>query len=176
MSVNERLFLLESELGILATALRPMQGSNVDPERVLRRADFDQRFIAIATITSGGEMTPIIGEIDRRPEPTAAGMEHIASGRTLVSTVEQTDQPAGVFMTMALDPMEPSAGLLTSEVSLPYLWTGGVGDPSPGGIEVSVFDDNNRLLFSSFPGTSTLSEEILPELLEEEPIGDFEWS
>jgi hypothetical protein len=176
MSVHERLFLLESELGILATAVRPLQGGEVDPDRVLRRANFNERFNAIATINSDGVASTILGEIDRRPEPTAEELEHIASGRTLVSTVEQSERPAAVFLTMSLDQEDLSAGLLTAEISLPFLWTGGVGDATPGGMEVSVFDEQNRLLFSSFPGSSSVGEDILSQLSEEEPIGEFEWS
>jgi putative nucleotidyltransferase with HDIG domain len=176
MSVNERLFLLESELGILATALRPQQDQSLEPERVLRRADFNERFNTIALIDGDGAHVPILGEIARRPEPSGAELEHLASGRTLVSTVGQTDDPAAVYLTMPLDPQDLSLGYLTAGVSLNYLWTGGVGDTTPGGIEVSVFDDETRLLFSSFPGSGAMRDDLLYDLLEEEPIGDFEWS
>lgn len=176
MSVSERLFLLESELGIMASAIRQLQDENLEPERVLRRADFNERFNAIAVVDAEGDQESIVGAIERRHAPTTAELEHLASGRTLVSTVGQTDSPAAVFLTMPLETQDLSSGYLVADVSLPYLWTGGVGDPNPGGIEVSVFDNQNRLLFSSFPGSSALSEEILPSLLEDNPIGDFEWT
>ena len=44
----------------------------------------------------------------------------------------------------------------------------------PGGIEVSVYDSQNRVLFTSFPGTEDLGRDLLPGLLENEPIGDLE--
>ncbi len=174
MSVHERLFMLEAELEILQSTIRPAPGEPVDPEQLLRRSDFEQRFLAIASIDGEGRMTPIFGELEGLPERSAEEMNHISLGRTLVSTVAMTEQPAAVFLTTALDQDDLTAGLLTAKVSLPYLWTGDVGDVAPGGIEVSVFDEENRLLFTSFPGSSRIGDEILPEL--SESIGEFEWS
>jgi len=175
MSIHERLFLLESELEILASAIRPASGETVSPEHVLRRADFEQRFRAIASIDGEGRMEPIFGEVNRRPEPTAEEMDHLRLGRSLVSAIEMTERPAAVFLTTALDPEDLAAGFLTAEVSMVYLWTGGVGDATLGGVEVSVFDDQKRLLFTSFPGSAGIGDEILSEMADS-PIDEFEWS
>lgn len=123
-----------------------------------------ERFRALAVYTGAGELTPLSGVIDRWPPLEVEQKRHLRAGETVLTTWNNPGAAAHVFMRTALEPEEPSSGILIGEINAEYLWGTPAERPLPPMTELFVLDHAGEIIFSSLPELASFSEQQTSEM------------
>jgi len=160
LSIYERLLFLEAEMRMVASTLTTGAGTPIQTPAQGSGEDLTQRFTGLALVSDMGSYQVVFGRIEDPPEPTAGETQHISTGKTLVSSQYRPDLPSRMFMRMALDPQQPTQGILLGEMNPQYLW--GVGDENtlPPMTELCVLDHSITVLVCSLPGRISFPERV----------------
>lgn len=174
MFISERLLFLDTEMKMIASGLASARHtrSHALPEEF--NADLEPRFKGLIYSTEAGASLPLFGSMHNKPELTPQNMEHILSGRTLLSTTYYPDRSPNIFMVMLVDPNYPKRGILIGEINPLYLW--GVETESLwfSTAQFFVLDNANQVLFSTFPPSVALPQQAMVQITRN-TWGQFEW-
>lgn len=172
--ILERLFLLAAEQRIVASGLRASQSIEGDPASIVDiPEDLQNGFLSLALADDGIRL--FFGELDTVPELDDDARNHLSLGRAALTTRPLGGSGARAYMISALDPGDLDSGLVVGEISLDYLWTGGVLDLSAPDNYISIYDADGATLFSNLPAPVPLQD--LKDLGQEgADRADFEWT
>jgi HD-GYP domain-containing protein (c-di-GMP phosphodiesterase class II)/HAMP domain-containing protein len=162
LSVHERLLFLESQLGSVVSML-----DGAGRERWLEESAsvrMNEMFEGLAVVNSDGTLDVIYGEPPPVPRPTAAQLEHLRLGKTVLNTGAGD---GAIRMWRLLEPPQPTSGTLIGTVSHSYLWGLESGNLVPPETDICVYDDARRLLY----GTSDGCTEVQPDIVEQAASG-----
>ncbi|MCH7896593.1 MAG: HD domain-containing protein [candidate division NC10 bacterium] len=175
LSIYDRLLFLEAEMRMVASTLTTRTGTPTQTPSEDLRKDLTRRFIGLTLIRDSGRSTPLLGDIQNPPEPTAAEKRHFRAGNTVLSSQYRSDLTSRTFMRRPLDPQQPTRGALLAEINPSYLW--GVGDEStlPPMTELCVLDQSNTPLVCSLPGPISFPEPVTLDMTRSSS-GQFKWT
>lgn len=148
MSIYERLLLLRAEMRIVASHLAQYRQSiPVLPDGLTE--SLKEHFSGLALILESGSLVPLHRRIEKPPGLSESEAAHLQSGQALISHQTDPGSQLPLFMQVALDPEDMGRGILVGEINTSYLWE--IAEGRPPLTELSVLDNSNRMLFSSFP-------------------------
>ncbi len=175
LSIYERLLFLEATMKAVASNLATGTSPPIRAPSEEFGEDFTQRFTGLAVVRDGGSHTPLLRDIENPPEPSEAQKKHIRAGKTLLSSLHRPDRPSRIFMSIALDPQQPTRGIVLAEINPTYLWGIGVENTLPPMTDMCVLDQSNTVLVCSFPDPASLPPEAVQEMTRS-ASGRFAWS
>lgn len=169
----DRLMLVEAEMKRVSSFMVQKAGS---PREIISDNVYESRqqlFKSLSIIRSG-KSEEIIGESIENLQINPAQKKYLSTGGTLVFTAARKDLETSVYMSVYLDPKNPSKGRLLSEINPAYLWGLDEGEMPLEMTEVCILDQSRNVLFSS------LKQERLAALLRMVPTdrknpGYFTW-
>jgi HD-GYP domain-containing protein (c-di-GMP phosphodiesterase class II) len=150
MTLIERILILEDNLDTIIRSLVSNDDSTVNFTSPEFNARYKNRFISLALTGDNNQIITSFGAVQNRPGLTKKEKEHVRSGNTLVKTQSKAVNHGSVFMVRQLFNKKYGDALLFGEVNPGYFWKSKKFLPPT--TELFVFDENNELLFSSFPG------------------------
>jgi len=168
MSLYKRLSALEAALRARAAA-RGAAGDEVLDEELPRP------FTGLVLVTPDGRSVPLLGRVPDPPALTAEAREHLAAGKTVLSTQHAATGPARFLLSRALDRERPDQGILRGEVNAAYLWAFDDEPTLPPATTLIVLDPSGRPLFSSLRA-STPALAPVSEGARRGTAGRFGWS
>ena len=174
MGIYERVRYLEAEMRAVTYNVSGGLGTNTDAlaEGFVERPE--ERFKGIELVTDAGGHTPLFGHIPNPPEPTRDEMEHIISGKTVLSSQFRLQVPSRMFMMRTVDPENPGAGFFLGEIDTAFLWGIGHMNTLPPMTDLIVLDQSNNILISSLPGHVPLPAQVATKMNDSIPR-QFEW-
>jgi putative nucleotidyltransferase with HDIG domain len=168
--IAERLLLLEAELRITggrgALAATDASGDGDNPFAAAHFTALVQR--------DGATLTLFFGDVPILPALTAADYQHLASERTLLTAEPRSGQPPLVVLTRAVDPSDPTGGVLSAVVNPRFLWAGGA-DTLPRYNDLCVFNHAGAVLFCTRPSDGALPDAVRAQVAAG-GSGAFEWN
>jgi putative nucleotidyltransferase with HDIG domain len=171
MSIVERLFFLEEELKVFSPSLNKRPGASMHRPSEEYSGILKKHFKGLAQITDSGKCISFFGPSEH-PAAQSEGKKYLSSGKTLIVTQPGKDDCLHIYMLRAVDPQDPSQGILCGEIKPIYLW--GPRDTLPPMTEYCVLDDSNHVMHSTIPLPSSFHErsvlQMRPSLLRQ-----FEW-
>lgn len=173
-SIYERLLFLEAAMKTVTSNLGGEQGASIQGHSATFGEHLVDRFSGLAVVTVGGRSTPLLGDIENRPELSEAQRQHLRAGKTLVASVHRPDHPSRIFMSLPLDAQRPERGILLGEINPSYLWGIGAENTLPPMTEMCVLDQANTALICSFPNPVSLPPHAAQEMTRS-ASGRFEW-
>jgi putative nucleotidyltransferase with HDIG domain len=149
MAIYERLLTLEGEMKLFSShmVLGPRAANPTLPHDISE--NLTARFKGLALITETEKQVPYFGHIQNSPRLTAPEKDYIRSGQTLVTSQSNSDLPARIFMSRALDPKNPKRGFLLGEINIIYLWDLDEETSLPVMTELCVLDHSKNVLYCS---------------------------
>jgi len=170
-SIYERLLFLEGEMRLVAS--KTVVGTRAPSERFAE--DLATRFQGLTLVTDAGRQRPVFGRAPGVAEFGAAERQHLASGKTLISSQSRAGTPVRVFMSLLVEPQDPRRGVLVAEINTPYLW-GTVDEGAlPSLTELCILDQSSRPLFCS-PALPASFAAHVGQKTADSAVGQFEWS
>ena len=168
MTLYKRLLALEAELRARGSA--PGAGADEPLDEELQRP-----FTALALVTADGRSVPLLGGMAPPPALTAEEREHLAAGKSLLSSEPSRTGPARFLLVRALDRQRPDRGTLFGEVNPAYLWAFDDEPALPPATKLIVLDPAGRLLFSSLRASMPVPAEVARQT-RRGTAGYFAWS
>ena len=174
MGIYERMRYLEAEMRAVTYNVSGGLGTNTHAlaEGFVERPE--ERFKGIELVTDAGGHTPLFGHIPNPPEPTRDEMQHIISGKTVLSSQFRLQVPSRMFMMRTVDPENPGAGFFLGEIDTAFLWGIGHMNALPPMTDLIVLDQSNNILISSLPGHVPLPAQVATKMNDSVPR-QFEW-
>jgi len=175
MYIYERLLFLEAEMKMVAYRMNSTQRVVSPMPTEASNSNVEQHFNGFVLITDRETSKPLLGRVQNIHELTQPEKQHIRSGKTLISTsTYHGGDSTHIFMSMVLNPQQPSRGILLGEINATYLW--GIGDENPWipTAELCILDDANNILFSTLPPPLLFPEEFV-HTMNSNVSGQFEW-
>jgi len=174
MAIYERLLILEAEMALVSTQITQnphikMNNSSLDSSQRLER-----KFKGLWFVPEQSFPSILLGD-GQPPELSEQDYQHLRSGETTVFCRITPEQPARIFMAIKMTAPEFPASFFVAELDPGYLWTMGFEATLPYWVEFSVYDHENKLLFSSLPQESLWADRPNPV----RPLGEsglFAWS
>jgi len=173
MSIYERLLLLETSLQLvgsnLAAALSSGAANNLAQAPQLVAADIGaplsstaafkfpeilhqglaQQFSALVLVREGRPDFALIDHMPTIPAPEPQEMAHMKSGRSAIRVQQDARNQPQLILMRLIDPDHPRTGLLLGKARIAYLWGIGSANILPTLTQLSVLDDQQRVLASS---------------------------
>ncbi|NIO11737.1 MAG: GAF domain-containing protein, partial [Deltaproteobacteria bacterium] len=175
MTIYERLLFLEAEIGFVAVGFS--KGNLHDGKADLQKfgRNFAPRFSGLVIKSERNGVISLLRNIEALPDYTTAELQHLRTGKTLISSQYNETLPARVFMSRAVIPLEPERGILVGEINFPYVL--GIGDASAllPLTELCLLDQYARKLICSNEGSGA-SEEPVISALGRSQSHQFQWS
>ena len=177
MEILERILFVEAEMKMIASLYKALSGESVrwSTDTLVDRLEL--RLNGLALVADTGRYISLFGNIERWPEMSEGGAEHIASGKTLLTGRHSQGAPPRIFMRRLLDPKQPRDGILLAEINPHFIW--GVGEHGentfPPMTELCVLDESGKVLFSSIPTSVSFTDEISTRATQDR-AGFFDWS
>ncbi len=172
MATFERLSLLETEMKMIASTVRTGGEGGFPASHRGLAENLEQRFNGVETVTEDGRRVPVAGHIQNPPAINPEERQHILSGKTVVSTPSRSDSSTRVYMSCALDPQNPSRGILLAEINTSYLWN---VDTLPPQTELCVLDNSQSVLLCTPAIRSSFGDRV-PRKIISAAQGQFEWN
>jgi hypothetical protein len=100
-------------------------------------------------------------QLQRTGQPAPQSEEekkHLGSGKALVLTQPGGDNRLHIYMMRAVDPQDPTQGILCGEINSMYLWGLSEYDTLPSMTELCVLDKSNNVIYSTIPLTASFHE------------------
>jgi signal transduction histidine kinase len=173
VSLYQRLWLIRSELNIVAYNLRPQASAPQGGLSENSTESLKERFNGVILIRGADGVLPILGNVQDPPALSPAEKRHIQDDKALLSCRRGPDSAARIFMAVSLDPGQPEAGILLGEIKNAILWEASEGIPS--GAEIWVMDRTGYIFFTTAPGLVTNPARTFREITLAHS-GKFEWS
>jgi len=167
MSILDRLKALEAEMKVISSDPSAGRASTL-PATVVH---LQERFNGLALLTDAGGFETLLGRVRSPLTLTAAERQHLASGKTLLSSHSCSEAVACILMSRQLDSHLPTRGILVAEINTEYLWG---ADKLPLMTELWVLDQSNRVLFSSAATPPSFPEQVTRDMTRS-TSGQFEW-
>jgi putative nucleotidyltransferase with HDIG domain len=174
LSVHERLLFLESQLKSMASLLSDTPGSTMVVAGSSGRAN--EMFDGLAVAVGDGSLEMIYGLSPPPPHPTAAQLDHLRDGKTVLETAPNDTGGSKIRMWHMANPADPASGIVVGTISESYLWGLESGNLVPPDTEICIYDHNKTALYGTFPGCAGLKAEV--ELLAGQGLRgelDFSW-
>jgi putative nucleotidyltransferase with HDIG domain len=175
MYIYERLLFLEAEMKMVASVISTMQHTVSPTPAGEFTIDWEQHFRGFALINESGTPRSLLGRTQAISKLTQPEKRHILSGKAVISTSHQGAYPQrSIFMSILLDPQQPSSGVLVGEINPLYLW--GTSDENPWipAAELCILDHAQNILFSTLPPPLSFPEEVM-HTIDSHASGQFEW-
>lgn len=167
MSIVERLHTLDSRLERMAFWYE-RAGVYDLPRQEGGQEEHEDFFLGAAVISASGDVTPIYKTMEHPwPVPAVYDRDRLSSGGSQLVAVHPPRRAPRIFMVRAVDPDHVARGTLLSEVNALYLWN---PETLPPLTELVIVDDQHRLLFSTLPDGSPVTE-----ILRQNFPPRFEW-
>ncbi len=157
MSIVERLSFLEDELKVFSSSLNTRPGASTHRPAEEYSEILKKHFKGLAQITDSGKCISFFGP-SKHPAAQSEEEKYLSSGKTLVVTQPGGDDCLHIYMLRAVDPQDPSQGILCGEINPMYLW--GSPDTLPPMTECCVLDDSNHVMYSTIPLPSSFHERL----------------
>ena len=163
LSIYERLFFLQSELGSTVQIVGPAESlstSGVVGERL------QLLFDGLSLVSTDGEVSAVFGEVLAPPELTGDQLNHVEQGRALLfSFGGEASEPPILGMMRALDPTDPQTAMVVGVISPEYLWGISGKKVIPYGIDMCAYDEARRLLYGSLEGCREIAPLVAAETI-----------
>lgn len=172
-SIYERLMFLETELKLIASSVNALLNGSEKPLSVVVNERQSNRFEAVVLYNTASGYRPIYKKMNNLKKPGAKEINHIHTGKTALSVIKHSGSLPQIIMIRLVDPTHPDSGYLIGEISPSYLWGVDQGNTLPPATEVSVLDDADHLLFTSFSNEDPCIEKAGP-FLQNRVSGKFE--
>jgi signal transduction histidine kinase len=172
VSLYERLWLINAELGMLASAVNSEQkGSPIsfaqDPPEGLK-----EKFTSVSLVQDFERATSLFGVIHEPPSFTPSEKLHLQEGKALLYLFSNPDSITSVFMVLFIDKDRPEQGIIVAEIRDAYLW--GIAEGLPPGIELCILNREGHVLYSSITKACATSAWPLKQITSRHS-GSFEW-
>jgi putative nucleotidyltransferase with HDIG domain len=167
MAIHERLRFIDGELSNVAATL----GNGVRSAEW--EATLGRSLEGLAVFQDDGRLVVLFNDMRDPPALAEEDSARLAAGASVMS-VHGAPRPA-IHMGKAVDPTDPSRGVLWAELDAQYLWSGGdVEAATPTDTHVCIFDPSYVPLDCTLPDPSYLLDGLAPGVT---PLhsGDFEW-
>lgn len=174
MAIYERLLILEAEMAIISAQVRVNPHIKLDVASRDLKIRLEKKFKGLWLVSEQSPTLILLGE-DPAPELTIQQYQHILSGETLVFYRLLPEYSAQIFMAIKMTSPELPASYFAAEIDPGFLWNMGYEEALPYWAECSVYDHENRLLFSSLPQPYLLADRPNPSRMLGNS-GSFEWS
>lgn len=174
MAIFERLLILEAEMAIISAQIRVNPQIKLDVTSRDLKIRLERKFKGLWLMREQSPASILLGE-DPAPELTIQQYQHIRSGETLVSYRFLSEYSTRIFMAIKMTSPELPASYFAAEIDPGFLWNMGYEETLPYWAEFSVYDHENRLLFSSLPQSYLLADRPNPSQILGDS-GSFEWS
>jgi len=174
MAIYERLLILEAEMAIISAQIRVNPHIKLDVASRDLKIRLERKFKGLWLVPEQSPALILLGE-DPAPELTIQQYQHIRSGETLVFYRLLPEYSARIFMAVKMTSPELPASYFAAEIDPGFLWNMGYEETLPYWAEFSVYDHENRLLFSSLPQPYLLADRPNPSRMLGDS-GSFEWS
>jgi len=172
VSLYERLWLINAELSMLASAVNSEQkGSPIsfaeDPPEGLK-----EKFTSVSLVQDSERATSLFGAIHEPPLVTAPEKLHLQEGKALLYIFPNPDSIARVFMVLLIDKDRPEQGIIVAEIRDAYLW--GIAEGLPPGIELCILNRQAQVFYSSI--TRFCAKSVWPlKQITARHSGSFKW-
>ena len=151
LSVFERLELLATALRETATHIKASREYNPG-------IGLSNMVQGMAILKQDGTIVPLANTVNPPPWPDHSQFRHLATGEAVITNSVVPDHPAQLFITIAIEPGRTGSDLLITAINNTFIW--GEKNTFPYMIDYSVFDDQNRLLFSSYPDPDIIGTKL----------------
>lgn len=145
-SLYERLWLLRSDLRVLASAVDSSLRRGEEALPVDTCKELKGMFHA-AVLLRDQHPAPLFGSIETYPQITPEERKHIFSGKALLSLQQSPDLPPRIFMFTIIDHEKPDQGMLLAEINPQYIW--GAAEGLPPGATAYVLDPKKNMIHAS---------------------------
>lgn len=148
MAVLDRLSLLKAEI-------RSLRGTILD--HMERKPKSDLSSLARVTgdhfggviLVGKSELLPLHGKAQPAMMTTSVQMEHLAAGNVAIITRRAVGGGRQAYLVAALDPVDPAAGLIWGEMSIPFLLSQDETDTLPGMSDLILLDQDRQVLHAT---------------------------
>ncbi len=174
MAIYERLLILEAEMAFISTQIRVNPHVNLDRYFQNFSTRLERKFRGLWLVPEQSSTSILLGE-GQPPELTEQEYQHLRSGETIMFYMLLPRHSARIFMAIKMTLPEFPSSYFAAELDPDFLWSMGYEEALPYWAEFSVYDHENKLLFSSLPQDSLWAD--LPDPVR--PLGDsgsFGWS
>ncbi len=151
MAIYERMFLLEDELLMFRPHVRLSDNSSFDDLYFPYGQRLTQRFSALYLASPAGGVTSFFGE-PASPLPLAEEQRRFLTEDKTVVTVRHNDGGSPViYLVHLVDPAKDDEAMLIGQVKSEYLWGIGEVNTLPAMTELTVLDQDGKLLVTTIP-------------------------
>jgi putative nucleotidyltransferase with HDIG domain len=148
MAILDRLSLLKAEIfsfrRIILDHLE--RKPNLDP---ISLAHLPVNHLGGVALDRNSEFLSIQGKAEPPMLVTQAQREHLAAGKVALITQREVGGRSLAYLVVALDPSEPSAGLIWGETNIPFLLSQNETDTLPAGTELMLLDQEGQVLYAT---------------------------
>ncbi|MEW6667580.1 MAG: ATP-binding protein [Thermodesulfobacteriota bacterium] len=173
ISLYQRLWLIRSEMNIVASNLRPQTSTPQGGLSQNSAEDLKTRFDGVILVRGADGVFPLLGNLHDPPTLSPAEKRHLQEGKAVLSCRRGPDSAARIFMAVSLDPEQPEAGILLGEIKSAILWEASEGIPP--GAQAWVLDRGGHIFYATAPGLVAHLSQAFREITLAHS-GNFEWS
>jgi len=167
MSIVERLNFLDTNLRLIAADIRNKPDADRSELAAGLNPQLKGRFEGLALVTSGGDEQLLFGKLQAKAYPDTNEMEHLRSGKSVLSTRPCQLPAPCIFLSRSVDSKHPGKEFLLAEVRGDYLWD---KENIPEAVNVCIENDTGTTLFCSKGAPMEA-----PALPENRTSGQLEW-
>jgi signal transduction histidine kinase len=172
VSLYERLWLINAELSMLASAINSQQEESPvsfagDPPEGLK-----EKFTSVSLIQDSKRPTSLFGAIHEPPLLTAPERVHLQEGKALLYIFPNPDSVASIFMILVIDKDRPEQGIIVAEIRGAYLWR--IAEGLAPGIDLCILNRQGQVFYSSMTRSCARSSWPLKQITSSH-AGSFEW-
>jgi putative nucleotidyltransferase with HDIG domain len=175
MAIYERLLFLEADMIRVASNYRDNAPPSAEIFSPVNDENLQDRFNSLMVISDPETPAPLLESPSYGPVFTQKEKSLMLEGNTLLRTQAPINQKPRIFLSRAIDPHSDDHRFLSAEVNPFYLWYMGYETSLPAMTEFLVLDQNCRVLFSTLPLTSGLTEKISGKITGSSS-GQFQWN
>jgi putative nucleotidyltransferase with HDIG domain len=173
--ILERLLFVSTGMKTLSTSLDSGSLSSYHPPtKIPMEALITRCFKSLAVITPKGEYIPLYGRMGEVPSLKAADVQHLSSGKLLLTTLNDSARPPRILLRIALKSEPEGQSQLVGEIKDTYLWDNVADTALPPNAELCVLDHSGGMLFSTLPGLRALPPKYISDMVQTR-VGEFEW-
>ena len=171
MAILRRIELMDAQLKMLVADMRMRPADSISASLEGLDENLQKRLNGLALVEADGRKVPLLGSVQPPVRLTALEVQHLGSDLSLLTTRSRTEYPFDLLLIRALDPARPEGATLVAELNGSYLW--GL-ETALEGVELSVLEGTERVLFSS-TGTPVPFLEQLLDKMSLSSTGRLDW-
>ena len=151
LEIYERLLTMENELKVIARLVTLNRMADIDHQPYDALTREGSGLMRISLRFPDGRIQTIVDHADHISPFASRNLVASETSRTIIGYYQGDERYPLIRIARALDPQQPSKGLIVGEVDSFYIWGIGTIDALPPEIDMSVVQPAKRILISSIP-------------------------